>query len=211
MLFMARQMRDPVFRQDQYARRYDPHIAPVNRYVDELATVGRGWLPYVAPLHGGIDARVLSILRDPGPATQASTGSGFLCIENDDPSAELQCDHLAQAGLTARDLLPWNAYPWYIDRQPERHELVAGLDTIAHLLQLAPGIRVVILQGGDAKRSWKLMERTHGSLLASCNLTIVETLHPSPQALFHPDPAVREQRRRRRYKAFEEVAAALNS
>jgi hypothetical protein len=32
---------------------------------------------------------VLSVLRDPGPKIQDTIGSGFLCLENDDPTAEL--------------------------------------------------------------------------------------------------------------------------
>jgi len=37
---------------------------------------------------GGVDALALSISRDPGPKAGGTKGSGFLSIENDDPSAE---------------------------------------------------------------------------------------------------------------------------
>src|SRR5215211_5814233 len=88
---MVRRMRDPGFRLEQERGRYAPHVRPVNELVDELrCRHGRGWMPYVAPWHGGVLARVLSVLRDPGPKTQDGVGSGFLCIENDDPTAELQ-------------------------------------------------------------------------------------------------------------------------
>ncbi|WP_309105161.1 hypothetical protein [Microbacterium sp.] len=73
---MPKQMAIKEFREQQWADRYAPHIAPVNEYVDELREVGRGWAPYVAPLHGGVEARVLSILRDPRPATQDAPASG---------------------------------------------------------------------------------------------------------------------------------------
>jgi hypothetical protein len=57
--------------------------------VDELRSEGRGWAPYVAPIYGGVNARLLSVLRDPGPMTDPTArGSGFLCLENDDPAAE---------------------------------------------------------------------------------------------------------------------------
>ena len=58
-------MADDGFRQIQWDTRYDPHIAPVNRYVDELRLdAERGWAPYVAPLYGGIHARLLIVSRD---------------------------------------------------------------------------------------------------------------------------------------------------
>ena len=77
-----RRMRDAAFRQPQLDAMYAPHVAPVNRYVDELREMARGWVPYVAPLHGGIEGRALFLLRDPGPMTDPSRGSGFLCVEN---------------------------------------------------------------------------------------------------------------------------------
>jgi hypothetical protein len=89
---MPRRMADPTFRAEQHATALTaPHIAPINQFVDSIQDRdGLGWAPYVAPLHGGVDAQVLSILRVPGPATRDGTGSGFLAIENDDPTAERQ-------------------------------------------------------------------------------------------------------------------------
>jgi hypothetical protein len=69
-------MRDPSFRESQLSGVRLPHIAPINALVDELRNEGRGWAPYIAPLYGGIDARMLSILRDPGPAANSETGNG---------------------------------------------------------------------------------------------------------------------------------------
>jgi Uracil DNA glycosylase superfamily len=203
-------MADSAFRADQWNHRFEPHIAPINHYVDEIRGLGYGWAPYVAPIHGGVDARVLSILRDPGPATQdGKAGSGFLCVENDDASAELQCELLGHAGLVAKDILPWNAYPWYINRKPSTAELLLGLPTILQVLELAPAIQVVVLQGADAQASWKLLQRQHPQTIRTRRLAVVETYHPSRQALFTPDPAEQERRRTRRFEAFRDIADAL--
>lgn len=204
-------MADSEFRKQQWAARYSRHIAPINEYVDQLREVGRGWLPYVAPLHGGIDARVLSILRDPGPATQESLGSGFLCVENDDGSAELQATYLEEAGLSPRVLLPWNAYPWYINRAPRATEVDQGVPAILHLLELAPDIEVVMLQGGDAWKAWDRLLRHAPAIERDRGLTVVRTYHPSPQALFVRDVADRAARVARRRQAFFEVAKLLNN
>lgn len=202
-------MADPTFREQQWADRYAPHIAPVNKYVDELREVGRGWAPYVAPIHGGVEARVLSILRDPGPATQDEIGSGFICTENNDGSAELQAVLLENAGLSPYELLPWNAYPWYINRAPKAAELDAGVETILQLLELAPGLKVVLLQGGDADHAWRRLRRIAPNIEQERGLTVVRTFHPSPQALFVRDVDERAARVKRRAEAFVEVATLL--
>jgi len=46
-------------------RLLEPHMAPITAYVDSLRSPDR-WLPYLAPLHGRVRARMLTILRDPG-------------------------------------------------------------------------------------------------------------------------------------------------
>jgi hypothetical protein len=61
-----RRMRDPRFRQQQLDGLRAPHVALINVLADELINpAGRGWVPYVAPLYGGVAARVLCIQRDP--------------------------------------------------------------------------------------------------------------------------------------------------
>lgn len=202
-------MADPSFRAEQRAERYAPHIEPINRYVDDLREVGRGFVPYVAPMHGGVDARVLSILRDPGPGTHDNAGSGFLCTENDDGSAELQAQLLDAVGLSPAELLPWNAYPWYINKKPNVAQLDLGVATILHLLDLAPRVTVVFLQGGDAAHAWRRLRRIRPDIEATRGLRVIESLHPSQQALFTPDPVERARRIARREEAFREVAALL--
>ena len=96
-------MRDPAYRRGQEQGLYLPHVEPLNRLVDDLRGPDQ-WLPYVAPVLGGVHARVLAIFRDPGPKTQDGVGSGMLCPENDDVSAERHCALLAHAGIDVCDL-----------------------------------------------------------------------------------------------------------
>ena len=107
-----RRMRDPLFRRSQEEGLRLPHIATINALVDELREEGRGWVPYVAPLYGGIEAEMLSVLRDPGPKTNLENdGSGFLCLENDDPAAELLATMLAEAGIDPVKMTPLECLP----------------------------------------------------------------------------------------------------
>jgi hypothetical protein len=145
-------MADPVFRQEQQAHRYDENVRPINEMVDELRNDAVGlWMPYVAPVHGGTEARLLSVLRDAGPKTQEGIGSGFLCLENDDPTAESQRVAFAEVGLGAADITPWNSYPWYINRAPKAAELERGVEPLLRLIGMMPLIRVLFLQGGKPR------------------------------------------------------------
>ncbi len=201
-------MSDAEFQSRQYQHRYDAHVKPINELVDRLRDPhGRGWVPYVAPVHGGVDAWILSILRDPGPATQEGVGSGFLCIENADPTAEQQCVAFANVGVTASDVVPWNAYPWYVNRKLTAAERQAGVSPLAQLLALLPRVTVVLLQGRDAADTWRRFERDLPTALRDREIEVIATYHPGRQALWARDPAERERRRQARNAAYLRAAA----
>jgi len=207
---LVRRMADEAFWEEQQRNRYAPHVRPVNEMIDALrGQDGRGWIPHVAPWHAGVQARVLSVLRDPGPKTQDGTGSGFLCVENDDPTAELQCRAFDAAGIAPCDVTPWNAYPWYINRAPKAAERQAGVDPLLRLLGLLPRLRTVLLQGRDAQDAWRRLVTRHPEILQRKNLQIVSTYHPGRQALWSKDPAVRQARVQNRLHAYARVAQTL--
>jgi hypothetical protein len=203
-------MADPAFRAQQHRDRYAPHIRPINELVDELRKQGAEWLPYVAPLHGGINATVLTVLRDPGPATQVDSGSGFLCTENDDATAEQQATGFAAAGIAPGDVTPWNAYPWYINAKPTAAQLEAGVEPLLRLMALMPHLRTVLLQGGEAKAAWRRVLRRQPSLAGERRLQVISTYHPGRQALWSPDAKERARRRQERVNAYGRVAASLS-
>ncbi|MGU3500891.1 uracil-DNA glycosylase [Mycobacterium sp. C31M] len=208
---MGRRMADAEFRQHQHEHHLDPHIAPINQLVAELQDPGSGrWLPEVAPMHGGTDALVLSVLRDPGPKTQLGSGSGFLCIENDDPTAERQLDLFEQHGISPRQVLPWNAYPWYINSAPNAGQLNDGATVLRRLLDLTPQCRVVLLQGTHAADVWRRVLKQSPTLAQERNLESVESIHPGRQALWTPDPAERQARLDKQMDAYARVAAIVN-
>lgn len=203
-------MADPVFRAEQEREAAAaPHMAPITRFVAEIQDRdGRGWAPGVAPHHGGVDARVLSVLRDPGPATQVGVGSGFLSVENDDPTAERQAALFAEHGIRDRDVLPWNAYPWYIDAAPNAEQGRAGAQVLVDLIRLLPHLEVVLLQGRDAERIWA-RALVLDPALPGPGVEVVRTIHPGRQALFHRDPGVRAERQAHQVTAFARVGAIL--
>jgi hypothetical protein len=205
-------MADPDFRRRQWDERFAPHIAPVNTLVDALrADTRRGWAPYVAPLYGGIDAKLVSLSRDPGPMTREGEGSGFLCVENDDPSAEAMANYYGEVGIDAADVIAWNAYPWYINRAPNASELNAGIGPLKQLLELLPDLRVVMLHGVTAQDSWKRFHRTFPSYSIRRRLKVIPTYHTSRQAPWTPDPAERDRRKAHLKAAFADAARVIRA
>jgi len=159
-------------------------VEPLNRFVDELGMRDdAGHPPYIAPMYHGIDAPVLSVFRDPGPKAGGPEGSGFLCVENDDPSAERLWHFLDESGIDDRDVVPWNAYPWYINAKPSTAQLRDGVEPLRRVIELMPRLQVVILHGNEAKRGWKMFLRQHGELVHTRGIESFGTYHTSRGAL----------------------------
>lgn len=205
-----RRMADPKLRQDQVDGKYAEHVAPINRLIDRLRNAdGRGWMPHVAPMYGGVDAKVLLLLRDPGPKTHDEDGfqgSGFLCSENDDPTAERLATLLDAVGLDPRACVAWNAYPWYINRSPTAKQLEAGVGPLVELLGLLRCLQVVLLLGGHAHDVWRRLHRLHASLAARYHM--IETRHTGSQA-FIGTAEEKTRWRAEQLAAFQEAAAIL--
>jgi hypothetical protein len=141
--------------------------------------------------------------------TQEGQGSGFLCIENDDATAEAQCLLFEEHGILPRWVLPWNAYPWYINRAPRAAEKDAGAKVMCEVIDLVPTLQVVLLQGNDAIDVWKRVVRLRPTLVQERNLKVIESIHPGRQALWTSDPAEREPRKYKQRLAFQHIVEAL--
>lgn len=203
-------MADPQFRKDQHNRLKEPHIAPITEFVDSLSTPER-WLPYVAPLHGGTEVRMLSVLRDPGSgAGREGRGSGMLSIENNDVTAETQFGLMTAAGLTPGDFIPWNSYPWYINEKPDNAQLMEGGSALFKLIDLLPNLEIVLLQGSEAQTAWSLLLEQEPSVYLR-RILALETYHPSSQALISPSLEERERRRAHRATTWRAAGRLLRS
>jgi hypothetical protein len=201
-------MSDPAFVAEQFALIHEPHIAPVTDFIDSLQTPDL-WLPYVAPHHAGVGARMLTVLRDPGPATRVDGGSGMLSVENDDPTAEKQFEMMTSVGLTSADFTPWNAYPWYINRAPTNDELRDASPSLVGLLDLLPDLELVLLQGNEARSAWRIALDEQPAIRRRRLITL-ETYHASPQALWHKSPNERARRTQHRSDTWREAAEILH-
>jgi len=171
-------------------------VATINRFIDDLGGQDEaGGSPYIPPMYRGVDALALSISRDPGPKAGGAKGSsGFLSVENDDQTAERMGKFLAGAGIDYRDVIPWNAYPWFINANPNTEQLQAGVEPLLRLLGLMPRLRAVLVHGTAADKGWRLFQREHLDVLEERGIIWLSTYHTSRQALQTRDPVECEMR-----------------
>jgi hypothetical protein len=178
-------MRDPAFRQDQWEHRFDPHVEPINELVDDLIEERTdSWMPYIPSYHGGNAARILLIFQDPGRMTSTDFGgSGFLGCENDDPSAQVVAECLDMAGVDPKDVISWNAYPWFLPDQGGLtvSMLESGLEPLDRLISLLDDLQTVVTQGSKAHDSWARFSRRYPS--TANRYHHLETFHTSGRGI----------------------------
>ena len=159
---------DPAERQRRRTLLSQPHIAPLAAYAAGLRHPGVQ-VPDFDPLDGGTAARVLFLLEKPGPGIHPD---GFVSRDNDTPTAAAIRAFMAQAGLPRAETVLWNVVPWWNGTTAvTRAERAAGVEALAGLLPLLPGLDTAVLVG-----------RTAGAARGVLGgLRVLASAHPSPQ------------------------------
>src|SRR5437763_661425 len=106
-----RSLRIPAMLEDRLARLREPHVAPLNAWVDDLkARLGASTIvPWFDPADGGHSATILWLLEAPGPkATRERGGSGIISCNNNDGTAENTWRTRDEAGVSRDLVVHWN-------------------------------------------------------------------------------------------------------
>jgi len=172
---------DDEFWREQRNQLHIPRIAPITDLVDALRRRRPYDVPYVAPMYGGVKARLLMVVASPGRETRAAPGgTGFLCIENPDRAAATVKRLMSEADIDPLVMMPWNACPWFTDGpSPSPAELEAGVEPWVQLIRLLPDLRVLMLMGGDAQKGWRRVRRRYPDLLTGNDVEIICTYSPA--------------------------------
>lgn len=111
-------------------------------------------LPHFDPAETGIRSQVLLLLEAPGPKTVPEWGgSGFISVDNNDPTAQNVWRTRDEVGLH-RGVLAWNIVPWVLGSasvKPTSVDLAQGAVELRGLLALLPDLRCAILSGQKAQ------------------------------------------------------------
>jgi uracil-DNA glycosylase len=197
---------DPDSLAAKQARWFEPHIAPINRLVAEIATNTGREVPYVDPDSGGVNTRVLLLLE--GPSGGAAHRSKMISIDNDGgTTANLWRAHQA-VGLAREHTMMWNAVPWYLGGSgridgPKEAELTEGRSWLVRLLELLPLLEVTIALGRVPEKSLRPLR----SELQARGVIIFAAPHPSQRVYNVPGRGARGQVHRTFEQAAEVIAA----
>ena len=154
-----RTLRSEEYKRERMSMLNQPHIAPLTQYVEELRELGRGKIPYFDPMDGGVNAKILFVLQNPGPKAVAS---GFISRNNDDPTAHNTFELLQEAGIPREDTLLWNIVPWYDQtKKPEdrlkvtREETQEGAMELQRLISMLKHLKVMVSVGNKSRDAIK--------------------------------------------------------
>jgi hypothetical protein len=196
---------DAAFLAAKRARIREPHVRPLNDLADRIAdTVGlaHGDVPYVDPDSGGIRARVLVMLDNPGTKAKSGSGSGLLSLDNDDPTARRLRETYQRHHVASADLVGWNAVPFpTAGRGSTAAERRDGAPWIREFISLCPGLEYVLPLGAAARDGWKRAALSSPGLVPGITWDV-----PHCSRLGLNQPGARE----RFDKAIEYLARALN-
>jgi hypothetical protein len=205
---VTRRMGDAAYRREQLQDLYAAHVKPVNKLVDELRVDADRWMPHVAPLHGGTEARLLLLASDPGPGPGTDRPQDdLLGVEDDDARAARLGALLKAASIEVGDTLLWCAFPWYIGHPPTAADLRAGVEPLRRLVSLLERLEVVVLLGPAAERSWRGLTSTHPYDVPPVR---VLTTRDTDDDAFAGTNAQRKQWRDEQEQVFLEAARVLH-
>ncbi len=180
MIDEPRSLKNPEVKSARHKMLGKDHIRPLTQFVEKIRNEKNLLyeIPYFDPLDGGVNARCLSVLQDPGRKTQET---GFVSRNNPDATAENFYKAYKEANIPRNETVLWNLIPWYSNSEPEFWaSFDEGLKYLKELISILPNLSVVILHGNKAKMAKKELENSYKSI------HVIESWHTSPQPNAYP-------------------------
>lgn len=153
---------DPCVVADKMARIRQPHVAARNNLADRIASVEHlpaGYVPYVDPDLGGVNARMLVLLDNPSTKAEAGTGSGLQSLDNNDRTARNCREAYVRHGIDRCNLVHWNVVPFPVAGAKNGGSTPAERSRAARwtreVIDLLPNLEIVLLLGAAARDGWK--------------------------------------------------------
>ena len=116
-------------------------------------------MPYIGKGHAGFPGGIFSLLQDPGGTVHTpgsgAVVSGFIDIDNNDPTARWCKGLYARLGIPKSAIAPWNAYAAYGER-PGMKAIKENLSLCQQLLDTVMPV-ALIAQGREAQKMVELI------------------------------------------------------
>lgn len=171
---------DPVYVAAKRARIREPHVAPLNELVDQIAAdrgLPRNVMSYVDPEFGGIHARAMVMLDN---ASTKAGASGLLSLDNDDATACNLRMAYQRHKIDAGDVVAWNAVPFPAARPNggssarERNERAPY---IGEFIARCTNLTIIVLLGRAANDGWAR------ACINDHEFQVIRAPHPSAQGI----------------------------
>ena len=178
-------LRDPQERERRRANLALPHVAPLTALVEDIRRRERlnEDVPYLDPDDGGVNARVLFLLKAPGPG---AVESGFVSHSNPDQSARNFSELLEEAGIPREETVTWNLVPWALRDRSGNVRPVSAADEedaqpyLQRLFTLLPKVQVVVLMGQSAREARKTVVKLTRARIIETHLTSAQVINSDP-------------------------------
>lgn len=159
-------MSSPDFVQAQMGKIHDENIEPVTQLCLKLQDgVPGSRVPLIDPVHDLDETRIISLQISPSPGTS----SGFLSLQNDDPTAERLAEVYAAAGLDHKYGMPWNVHPWDLPEEQNTaltpKQIKTGVKPFKQFLELTYRASAVVAHGTQAVNLINDFKKVGGDLI----------------------------------------------
>jgi uracil-DNA glycosylase len=170
----------------------EPHITQLTKLVEDIRKkTGKGKdVPWIEPLDGGVQAKILFLLEAPG---KMAVKSGFISRNNPDGTAKNFLRINNKVNIPRETTVTFNIVPWYLGNNNQTKIRPAGFDDILKgaqyldkFIQMINQLEIVVLMGKPAEMAAILLSVKYP------NLKIIRLPHPSPRYLnSHPEEEAR--------------------
>ncbi|MBL4810659.1 MAG: DUF1572 family protein [Phycisphaerales bacterium] len=165
--------------QRRMALRLCTHVRPLNELVRNWNAEGMS-VPWFDPIGGGVDAKVLFLLQDPGKMADGVEGSGFISHDNDDTAAPRVWEAFRDAGISRELVVTWNIVPWYLnDKGIKVIDMKNGCRMLELVLMQCTKLKHVVLGGSKSQEAWCRYMDT--DLMS--RYSVSRCIHPTPRAV----------------------------
>lgn len=143
-------------------------------------------VPDFDPMNGNEQAKYLFLLEAPGPK---AVQSGYISLDNPDPTARNFREQLKAAGITREEIAIWNIVPWYIGnetgksiRAANRADVHAGIEYLSPLVSAMQKLQCIFLVGGAARQAHLFLSQITTARIVSCHHPSARGLNTNPKA-----------------------------